>query len=53
MCNFGGRNLDTLYVTSGHLFLTPEEKALQPLAGSLFAVHGLGVCGVPEPWFAG
>jgi len=53
MCNFGGRNLDVLYVTSGHLFLTPEEKALQPLAGSLFAVHGLGVCGVPEPLFAG
>ncbi len=53
MCNFGGENLDILYVTSGHIFLTPEEKAAQPLAGSLFAVHGLGVRGVPEPFFAG
>jgi sugar lactone lactonase YvrE len=53
MCNFGGDNLDILYITSGHIFLTPEEKTVQPLAGSLFAVHGLGVRGVPEPFFAG
>ncbi len=53
MCNFGGENLDILYVTSGHIFLSPEERAAQPLAGSLFAIHGLGVRGLPEPFFAG
>lgn len=51
MCNFGGDNLDILYVTSGHIFLTPDQKAANPDAGSLFA--GLGVRGVPEPFFAG
>jgi sugar lactone lactonase YvrE len=53
MCNFGGDNLDVLYVTSGNIFLSPEEKERQPLAGSLFAIHGLGVRGVPEPRFGG
>ncbi len=53
MCNFGGPNLDVLYVTSGTVFLSEEEKARQPLAGSVFAVHGLGVRGVPEPFFGG
>lgn len=53
MCNFGGDDLDILYVTSGHIFLTPEQKAAQPDAGSLFAIRGLGVRGVPEPFFAG
>ncbi len=53
MCNFGGPNLDILYVTSGTVFLSEEEKARQPLAGSVFAVHGLGVRGVPEPFFGG
>jgi L-arabinonolactonase len=53
MCNFGGLGLDVLYVTSGHIFLSPEERARQPDAGSLFAVRGLGVRGVPEPFFAG
>ncbi len=50
---FGGDDLDILYVTSGHIFLSAEEKAAQPLAGSLFAVHGLGVRSIPEPFFAG
>ncbi len=51
MCNFGGDGLDILYVTSGNIFLSAEERAAQPLAGSLFAVHGLGVRGVAEPFF--
>jgi sugar lactone lactonase YvrE len=52
MCNFGGDNLDILYVTSGRRFLTEDELRTQPLAGALFAIHGLGVRGVREPFFA-
>lgn len=48
MCNFGGPDLDVLYVTSGTVFLNPA-----PLAGALFAVHGLGISGIAEPLFAG
>lgn len=51
MCNFGGPNLDILYVTSGTVFLNEVQKIQQPLAGSLFEIHGLGVVGVPEPFF--
>jgi sugar lactone lactonase YvrE len=53
MCNFGGPDLDVLYVTSGTVFLNEAERARQPLAGSVFALHGLGVRGVPEPLFGG
>jgi sugar lactone lactonase YvrE len=51
MCNFGGPELDVLYVTSGSVFLSPEERARQPNAGALFSIHGLGVRGVPESMF--
>ena len=51
MCNFGGPNLDILYVTSGTVFLNEVQKIQQPLAGSVFEVRGLGVTGVPEPFF--
>ena len=55
---FGGDNLDILYVTSMarvkhpavHDLFASEEKP-QFLAGSLFAVTGLGVRGLPEPRF--
>ncbi|XP_069674718.1 regucalcin-like [Periplaneta americana] len=40
---FGGPNLDVLYVTTSRYQLTEEELAEQPLAGSVFAVRGLGV----------
>ncbi|MBR0663254.1 SMP-30/gluconolactonase/LRE family protein [Roseomonas hellenica] len=53
MCNFGGPELDVLYVTSGTVFLNAAERARQPLAGALFAIHGLGVRGIAEPLFAG
>lgn len=49
---FGGKNLDTLYVTTLNIPINgrpPEE----PNAGALFAIHGLGVKGIPEPRFAG
>ena len=49
---FGGDNLDIAYVTSmarpmGGQYHRERE------AGCLFAVHGLGVRGLPEPRFAG
>jgi sugar lactone lactonase YvrE len=47
---FGGDGLRTLYVTSATKFLTPEQRAAEPLAGSLFAIHGLGQ-GLPEHRF--
>jgi L-arabinonolactonase len=53
MCNFGGPDLDILYVTSGTVFLNAEEQARQPLAGALFEIHGLGVKGVAESLFGG
>lgn len=48
---FGGTNLDTLYVTSLSQGLDPARE--QPQAGSLFAITGLGVSGVPEVRFNG
>jgi sugar lactone lactonase YvrE len=49
---FGGKNLDVLYVTSmGRPMKGIPQK--EPHAGSVFAVHGLGVKGLPEPRFKG
>ena len=53
MCSFGGDGLDVLYVTSAASMVPPEAHATQPLAGALFAIHNLGVRGLPEPSFAG
>ncbi len=50
---FGGPSHETLYVTSQRLFMTEAELAAYPQAGNLFAIHGLGVRGLPEPRFAG
>jgi len=47
---FGGPELDILYVTSMAMNGFPEDR---PCDGSLFAVHGLGIHGVPEPRFGG
>jgi sugar lactone lactonase YvrE len=49
---FGGRSLDTLFITTMRYNLTPEESAAQPLAGRLFVAHP-GVKGIAEPSFAG
>ncbi len=49
MCAFGGKNFDTLYVTS----IRPQkesELAGQPLAGAVFALRP-GVHGLPETEF--
>ncbi len=53
MCSFGGSALDVLYVTSAAAMLPESERGAQPLAGALFAIHGLGAKGLPEPFFAG
>lgn len=41
-CCFGGPNLDTLYVTSATVGLSPAELGEFPLSGSVFAIAGLG-----------
>ena len=46
-CEFGGRDLDVLYVTSAKL-----RKLTDPLAGALFAID-VGVKGLPFPAFKG
>jgi sugar lactone lactonase YvrE len=51
-CCFGGKDLDTLYITTATQRLSPEELARQPLAGSLFALRP-GVRGLAESRFAG
>lgn len=48
---FGGTRLDILFVTSLSLNLAPGSD--QPQAGSLFAITGHGIKGVPEARFAG
>ena len=50
---FGGPDLDTLYVTSMSKPPLPRFPEDGPLGGSLFAIRGLGVRGVPETRFAG
>ena len=48
---FGGARLDTLYVTSIGSGLTPGTEGDQPLAGSVFAIHGTGATGLPPSRF--
>jgi len=52
-CMFGGPNLDILYVTSMAKPPLPRFPGDGVLRGSLFAIHDLGIKGVPEPRFAG
>lgn len=49
-CAFGGRDLDVLYVTSARDGLDLDES---DAAGSVFAVRGHGVRGLPAAMFAG
>ena len=51
---FGGKDLDTLYVTSiGPALCTPGTLEQQPLAGGLFALRVPGVQGLPTWRFGG
>jgi sugar lactone lactonase YvrE len=49
---FGGKDLDTLYVTTMRTTLSEEQLAEEPLAGSLLAFKP-GVKGIAETPFAG
>ena len=49
---FGGADLDILYVTSMARPFRGRRRQERE-AGGLFAVHGLGARGLPEPRFAG
>ena len=58
--NWGGENMDVLYVTSMARVKHPAvhdrfavEVKPQFQAGAVFAVTGLGIQGVPEPRFGG
>ena len=51
-CAFGGPDLDTLYITSGSLGMTEEEKEREPHAGGLFAARP-GCRGVEPFQFGG
>lgn len=49
---FGGPDLDVLYVTSiGYEMGGMRDPS--PASGGLFAIHGLGVTGLPEPRYKG
>lgn len=50
---FGGPDLDVLYVTSMAKPPLPHHPGDGVQRGSLFAVHGLGVRGLPETRFGG
>lgn len=51
--NFGGPDMDTLFVTSMAKPPLPRYPGDNVMRGSLFAVRGLGVQGLPEPRFGG
>jgi sugar lactone lactonase YvrE len=51
-CCFGGPDLTDLYVTSARDGMTEEQRAAEPLAGSLLVLTDAGV-GLPSTTFAG
>lgn len=46
-CSFGGKDLDTLYITTASVEFEEEDWEREPLAGGIFALKP-GVCGVPS-----
>lgn len=50
-CVFGGKNFETLYITTSSLDMTENEKEEFPLAGSLFEVRP-GIKGVAGNFFS-
>lgn len=51
-CAFGGKNLDTLYITTARGELSEAQLAAYPLSGGLFSVKP-GVSGVPAEFYGG
>ncbi len=52
-CMFGGPDLDILYVTSMAKPPLPRFPSDGVQRGALFAIHGLGLTGLPEPRIRG
>ena len=52
-CEFGGPDLDVLYVTSAQLRRAGKPIRNVEIAGGLFTITGLGVTGLELPPFAG
>ena len=50
-CQFGGRDLEELYITTARYPLSPKELSRQPFAGGVFRFRP-GVNGLPSPKFA-
>ncbi|MCB8883869.1 SMP-30/gluconolactonase/LRE family protein [Acidisoma cellulosilytica] len=50
---FGGPDMDVMYVTSMARPPLPRFPEDGPMAGHLFAIHGLGVKGISESRFLG
>ena len=51
-CVFGGPSLDELFITTAWSTLSDEQRAAQPLAGSLFRAS-VGTSGIPRASFSG
>jgi sugar lactone lactonase YvrE len=51
-CVFGGPSLDELFITTAWSTLSDEQRAEQPLAGSLFRAS-VGTRGIPRASFSG
>ncbi|MBN8578615.1 MAG: SMP-30/gluconolactonase/LRE family protein [Cytophagales bacterium] len=49
-CAFGGKNLETLYITTARAWVKPEILDQYPLSGALFSLNS-GVRGVPANLF--
>jgi L-arabinonolactonase len=49
---FGGKDLDTLFITTARYLMTPEQIEAEPLSGGLFAVK-VDVQGLNEAKFCG
>jgi sugar lactone lactonase YvrE len=52
-CEFGGPDLDTLFVTTARYRRSDADLAGQTAPGGLFAITGLGVTGLALPPYAG
>ena len=51
-CAFGGKNLETLYITTARVYMNEEKLKQFPLSGGLFSVKP-GVHGVPAEFYKG
>jgi sugar lactone lactonase YvrE len=50
-CTFGGKELNSLYITTANTGLSDEERIKQPLAGSVFVIENIGCKGLPTTLF--